>query len=143
MNINPFVVLLVEGERENADVIRKCFNGRLPSVVHHVSEQEEALDFLLHRGRYAESLEVRPHVVLLDQNLPNGDGMALLKKIKENSELSSIPVVVLSESGRQADLARALEFQANSFLMKPADFNDCNLLMDDLKLFWPDCSYLS
>ncbi|MEE8392140.1 MAG: response regulator, partial [Anaerolineae bacterium] len=78
----------------------------------------------------------QPHVILLDLRLPRIDGLDVLQEIKADEELRRIPVVVLTTSEAENDLAQAYEYHANSYLVKPVDFGKFTQLMDDLGFYW-------
>jgi CheY-like chemotaxis protein len=75
-------------------------------------------------------------LILLDLRLPKIDGLEVLREIKHNPELRGIPVVILSTSEADTDLAKASEYFANSYLVKPVDFNRFTRLMNDLDAYW-------
>jgi CheY-like chemotaxis protein len=76
------------------------------------------------------------HVILLDLRLPRVDGLDVLKTIKEDEDLKTIPVVVLTTSEAEKDVARAYYNHANSYLVKPVGLEDFRKLMDDLGFYW-------
>ncbi|MEW6114885.1 MAG: response regulator, partial [Thermodesulfobacteriota bacterium] len=78
----------------------------------------------------------KPHVILLDLRLPKMDGLEVLKTIKQDKELHRIPVVVLTSSLEESDVATAYDHHANSYLSKPLDFEKFSQLMRDLGLYW-------
>lgn len=77
-----------------------------------------------------------PHIILLDLRLPRMDGIDVLKTIKEDDKLKTIPVVVLTTSEADKDVANAYYKHANSYLVKPVGFEDFKKLMDDLGFYW-------
>ena len=89
------------------------------------------------RNNYAdEELYSLPDVLLLDLRLPKVDGLDVLKKIKSNAKLRKMPVVILTTSGAESDVAKAYELNANSYLVKPVDFKSFTKLMQDLGFYW-------
>lgn len=108
--------------------------NRVTNTVFRVSDGEEALAYLRHRPPYADC--PRPDVVLLDLKLPRVDGHEVLQHLKDDPDLSLIPVVVLTTSAAEADRARAYQNHANSYLVKPVDFDKFNQMVQDLKLYW-------
>ena len=133
----PALILLIEDNQDHAElVIRNLEENRVANKLVHLATGEAALDYLFHRGDYADaSMSPRPHLILLDLRLPKIDGLEVLKEIK-NSELKGIPVVVLSSSETDLDLKKAYEMGANSYLVKPVDFEKFASLMDDLGYYW-------
>jgi CheY-like chemotaxis protein len=105
--------------------------------VRHFLDGQSALDYLFQRGEYAAPAESpRPHMVLLDLRLPRIDGIDVLKTIKEDDTLKSIPVVVLTTSEAEKDVTKAYYNHANSYLVKPVGFEEFKQLMDDLGFYW-------
>ncbi len=134
---DPIMVMLVEDNIDHAElVIRTLEDHRIPNKVRHFLDGQSALDYLLNRGEFEGQTTARPHVILLDLRLPRVDGIDVLKTIKENDDLKSIPVVVLTTSEAEKDVARAYYNHANSYLVKPVGFEEFKRLMDDLGFYW-------
>jgi len=138
MTGEPVLVMLVEDNVDHAElVLRTLERHRIANTVIHFLNGQTALDYLHRRGEFSESTAVeRPHIILLDLRLPGMDGMDVLKTIKEDPELKIIPVVVLTTSEAERDVARAYYNHANSYLVKPAGFEDFTTLMEDLGFYW-------
>jgi CheY-like chemotaxis protein len=134
----PAFVMLIEDNIDHAElIIRALEDHRITNKVRHFLDGQSALDYLFHRGEFAEAQETkRPHIILLDLRLPRVDGIDVLKMIKEDSELKSIPVLILSTSDAEKDVANAYDHHANSYLVKPVGFEDFKKLMDHLGAYW-------
>jgi len=134
----PILVMLIEDNIDHAElVMRTLEEHRIANTVRHFLDGQSALDYLFHQGEFAEAEETPlPHVILLDLRLPRVDGIDVLKAIKENPDLKSIPVVVLTTSEAEKDVAKAYYNHANSYLVKPVGFEDFKKLMDDLGFYW-------
>lgn len=134
----PILVMLVEDNADHAElVIRTLEEHRIANRVRHFLDGQSALDYLFHRGEFSNPAEnARPHVILLDLRLPRVDGIDVLKAIKEDDHLKSIPVVVLTTSEAEKDVAKAYYNHANSYLVKPVGFEEFKQLMDDLGFYW-------
>lgn len=134
----PLLVMLIEDNVDHAElVIRTLEEHQISNEVRHFLDGPTALDYLFQRGEYSDhSANPRPHVILLDLRLPRMDGLDLLKTIKENKDLKTIPVVVLTTSEAEKDVARAYYHHANSYLVKPVGFEEFRKLMDDLGFYW-------
>ncbi len=134
----PLDILLVEDNEDHAElVIRSLKEHRVVNRIKLVTDGEEALNYLNRRGAYITSdSSPRPHVILLDLRLPRIDGLEVLRTIKTSSELSSIPVVVLTTSEAERDVARAYEYHANSYVLKPVGFKEFHQLLRDLGFYW-------
>ena len=131
-------ILLVEDNPDHAELTVRALKDGIPLCqVFWVKDGEEALDFLVHRGRYASVPPVpRPSLILLDINLPKIDGHAVLQRIKSDDGLRAIPVVMLSTSCRDDEVARTYQAGANSYVAKPARFADFIRCVRDLALYW-------
>jgi CheY-like chemotaxis protein len=134
----PILVMLIEDNADHAElVIRTLEEHKIANKVRHFLDGQSALDYLFHRGEYSDpATSPRPHVILLDLRLPRVDGIDVLKAIKEDDRLKSIPVVVLTTSEAEKDVAKAYYNHANSYLVKPVGFDEFKRLMDDLGFYW-------
>lgn len=134
----PILVMLVEDNADHAElVIRTLEEHRIANRVRHFLDGQSALDYLFHRGEFSDpATNIRPHVILLDLRLPRVDGIDVLRTIKEDDNLKSIPVVVLTTSEAEKDVAKAYYNHANSYLVKPVGFDEFKRLMDDLGFYW-------
>ena len=138
MNGNALTILFVEDNPDHAELVMRSFEDhRVANQIHHLTDGEAALDYLLRRGVYSDpEKSPRPHVVLLDLRLPKVDGLEVLKIIRSSEGLEKIPVVILTTSHAELDVDRAYEYHANSYLVKPLDFDKFTKLMDDLGFYW-------
>ena len=134
----PFLVMLIEDNIDHAElVVRTLEAHHIANRVRHFLDGQSALDYLYRRGEFDGSMETqRPRVILLDLRLPRVDGMEVLKTIKADPDLRGIPVIVLTTSEAEKDVARAYHNHANSYLVKPVGFEDFQKLMDNLGVFW-------
>jgi len=118
-------------------VIRSFENHKIANTIYQVHNGEEALDYVFRRGKYADPhLAPHPDVILLDLRLPRINGLDVLKEIKNDEELRKIPVVILTTSEAEQDVAKAYKHHANSYLVKPIDFKKFSSLMDELGFYW-------
>jgi two-component system response regulator len=138
MEGSPIQILFVEDNDDHAELtLRSLTEHRLANDIHRVSDGEQALDYLFRRRSYENpSSSPRPGLILLDLRLPKVDGLEVLRQIKADDELKRIPVVVLTTSEAEADVARAYDCHANAYIVKPVDFDKFQALMRDLGLFW-------
>lgn len=128
-------ILLVDddaGDRLLLQNILKSCSSELN--LHEVEDGEEALAFLKKKGKYAAA--PRPYLILLDLNLPKKDGCEILAEIRADSELSSLPVIILSTSSAPSDISRCYAMHANAFVSKPADLNQLRQVIQHLYAFW-------
>ncbi len=134
----PIAVLLVEDNADHEELIRRALDERRAPVVLRVARHgEEALDYLLRRGEWCDpGRSPRPRLVLLDLRLPRIDGFQVLEAIKSNPSLADIPVVILTTSESEQDMARAYERHANSYLVKPVDHVRFGELVASIERYW-------
>ncbi|MBE9180319.1 response regulator [Oculatella sp. LEGE 06141] len=131
----PIEILLVEDNpgdvRLTQEVLR---DGRVHNHLSVVSDGVEALAFLLKQGKYASV--PRPDLILLDLNLPRRDGREVLQQIKNHHALKRIPVVVLTTSQAEEDIAKAYELHGNCYISKPVDLNQFIRVIRSIEEFW-------
>ncbi len=133
----PLTVLLVEDDQAHAElIIRGLEDHRIANTVVHVSDGEQALDYLEGRGKFAGDSNPLPHVVFLDLRLPKLDGFEVLSQIRKSPVFGRLPVVVLSTSGAERDVARAYDAHVNSYIVKPTDYSRFAALIDDMGSYW-------
>ncbi len=134
----PLHILLVEDNEAHAElVIRGMRDQQVANKIHHVVDGEQALDYLFMRGAYTDSKQnPRPNLVLLDLRLPRVDGLEVLHTIKTTPSLMRIPVVILTSSDAESDIAKSFDYHANSYVVKPLDFKTFTKLMKDLGFYW-------
>jgi len=102
-----------------------------------VEDGEELLSYLRRQGKYADtSLSPHPDLILLDLNMPRKDGREALKEIKLNPDLRSIPIVILTTSREERDVAESYSMGANSFITKPSDFDELIEFVRTLGAYW-------
>jgi CheY-like chemotaxis protein len=138
MSGEPVLVMLVEDNVDHAElVMRTLAEHRVPNRILHFMDGQSALDYLFHTGAYADTAaKPLPHIILLDLRLPRVDGLEVLRRIKDAVELKHIPVVVLTTSEAERDVARAYDHHVNSYLVKPVGFEEFSELMEDLGFYW-------
>jgi CheY-like chemotaxis protein len=141
MDGEPWHVLLIEDDPDHAELVTFSLVESRPKakIVHHVSDGDAALDYLFRRGDFADPEQSpRPRLILLDLRLPKVEGLAVLKEIKTSADekLRRIPVVVLTSSAADRDAAAAYDCQANSYVVKPVDFEKFHQLVADLSYYW-------
>jgi CheY-like chemotaxis protein len=138
MKGEPAIILLVEDDPAHAEIVRRNFvNFRMANRLMHVTDGQQALDYLFRRGEFQDPAKApRPNLILLDLRLPKVDGLEVLKTVKADADLGNIPVVVLTTSTGDVDMVKAYGNHANSYLVKPVDFPQFLKLMDALGYYW-------
>lgn len=138
MNGEPLTILLVEDNLDHAELVMRTMEDfQVANTIIHVEDGEAALDYLYGRGTYADrKLFPVPHLMLLDLRLPRVDGLEVLKEVKTDEALRPLPVVILTTSDAERDMAMAYEYHANSYVTKPVDFDDFTTLLRDLGFYW-------
>jgi chemotaxis family two-component system response regulator Rcp1 len=128
-------ILLVEDNPGDAALTREALAvAGTAHRLHVVDDGTDAVDFLFRRGRFADA--PRPDIVLLDLNLPNKDGCAVLSEIKADANLAQIPIVVLTTSQADEDILRAYQLHANCCIIKPIDFHQFLRIVVSIEEFW-------
>lgn len=138
MACEPSHILLVEDEAAHVELtqraIRKAGHANRTDAV---GDGEEALDYLFNRGKYADKKKYPlPCLVLLDIKLPGMDGIGVLRKIKGDPNLKRIPVIMLTTSNREEDIAASYRHYANSYLTKPVGFKEFEEKIRQLDSYW-------
>jgi CheY-like chemotaxis protein len=136
----PLRILLVEDNPDHAELVRRGFEEHSQRVLLTlVPDGEAALDYLFRRGDWSDpARSPRPNLILLDLRLPKLDGFQVLQAVKAESELCNIPTVVLTTSEAEGDMARAYARHANSYLVKPVDFDRFVDLVAEIEGYWLD-----
>jgi CheY-like chemotaxis protein len=133
--LRPANVLLVEDNEDDIELTLEALeDSKVRMEIHVVSDGISAMAFLRREGEYAN--KPRPDLVLLDLNLPLMDGRETLKKIKEDPDLTEIPVVVLTTSVDDGDILSAYQQHANCYISKPVDFSKFTEIIKQIEGFW-------
>ena len=131
----PVEILLAEDNPGDVVLTKKALEqGKLANNLHVVEDGVEAMEYLRQEGEYADA--VRPDLILLDLNMPRKDGKAVLEELSEDADLGRIPVVVLTSSESEEDIAKSYELSANAYLTKPVDFDGFVEIVNRLEDFW-------
>ncbi len=130
-------ILLVEDSLHDAELALAAMEKtKLPNEIVLARDGEEALNYLHRRGKYQTRPCVRPLVVLLDLKMPKVDGFEVLRAIRSDPALRTIPVVILTSSREESDLARCYEMGANSYVVKPVEFQAFADALGQIGKFW-------
>lgn len=130
-------ILLAEDSPHDAEMaIDALRDAHLANPIVHVEDGVEALDYLLQRGKYADRAPGDPAVLLLDIKMPRLDGLEVLKQLREHETLKRMPVVILSSSREESDLARSWDMGVNAYVVKPVDVDQFFGAVQTLGKFW-------
>ena len=139
MNLNAVDLLLVEDNMYDAELaLRELKRNNLANSLFHVKDGEEALEFIFGTGRYAETrnIENAPKLILLDIQMPKVNGIEVLQTIKAHNLLKVIPVVILTSSKEDPDIKACYELGANSYIVKPVNFEGFAESIKNLGFYW-------
>jgi len=138
MNTNDIrTILLVEDSPADAEMaIDALREANLANPVVHVEDGVDCLDWLHRRGRFADRAESDPAVILLDIKMPRKDGLEVLKELRSEERWKRVPVVILSSSREESDLARSWDLGVNAYVLKPVDVQQFFTAVQTLGHFW-------
>lgn len=131
-------ILLVEDNKTDAELTIRAFRkANIKNHLIHLENGAVALEFLFGTGKYeGRDISIKPKVILLDLKMPKVDGLEVLAQIKANVLTKSIPVVVLTSSKEHPDIERSYSFGANSYIVKPVEFDEFTKVVVELGLYW-------
>ncbi|MCZ7663767.1 MAG: response regulator [Thermoleophilia bacterium] len=132
------VILLVEDDPDDIELTMRVFRkNRISNRIVVARDGAEALDYLFRTGSYADrDPQVSPAVVLLDLKLPKVDGLEVLGRLRADPRTKVLPVVILTSSREQQDLVNGYALGANSYIVKPVDFDQFTEAVEQLQLYW-------
>ncbi|RMF64662.1 MAG: response regulator [Calditrichaeota bacterium] len=138
MTLNDLVILLVEDNANDVILIRRALQeAKVLNPLQVVKDGEQAIAYLKGEGKYADRAKYPlPVLLLLDLKLPRVSGFDVLEWLRKQKKLARIPVVVLTSSNQSQDVNRAYDLGANSYLVKPVEFDDLVKLLKTLGLYW-------
>jgi CheY-like chemotaxis protein len=130
-------ILLVEDDPRDVELTLTALEDhKLANEVTVARDGQEALDYLYRRGQFATRPNDNPAVMLLDLKLPKIDGLEVLKQIKSDEQLKTIPVVVLTSSHEEQDMMKSYKLGVNAYVVKPVDFHEFINAVKELGMFW-------
>lgn len=135
LDAQPIDILLVEDNPGDVRLTREALReGKIANRLHVVTDGQAAVDFLKQQGEHADA--PRPHLVLLDLRLPKKSGHEVLEEVKETLELRRIPIVVLTSSEAEGDIARSYDLHANAYVTKPVEVDGFLAAVQSMEEFW-------
>jgi two-component system, response regulator len=131
-------ILLIEDNPNDVELTLRAFKkSNLDNKVHVVTDGAQALDFIFCTGAYADrNIKSPPKVVLLDLKLPKVDGKEVLRRIKSDERTKVIPVVILTSSQEESDVVESYHLGANSYIVKPVDFEKFVHMIAGFGMYW-------
>jgi CheY-like chemotaxis protein len=130
-----YPILLVEDNLDDILITKRAMaKGRIRNKLYIVHDGEEALEFFKKQGKYKDA--PTPTLVLLDLKMPKLDGFGVLKEVKSDENLKSIPIIVLTSSERDKDIDLAYKLGANNYIMKPVNFDNFIETILSIKYYW-------
>jgi two-component system response regulator len=130
-------ILLVEDNPHDVELTLRAFRqSKIANRIDVVRDGEEALAYLFRTGVHADRGNDNPRVVLLDLKLPKIDGLEVLRRVRADAELKTLPVVVLTTSREERDVVESYRLGVNSFIVKPVDFSQFTDVVQQLGLYW-------
>ena len=135
----PITILICDDDEDDRLLTQQALeDAHISNALRFVEDGEQCLDYLNQRGQYSGELGLapRPGLILLDLNMPKMDGRDVLKKIKADENLRDIPVVVLSTSSLDEDIARSYQMGVNSFITKPVTFAELVRAIEVIGSYW-------
>lgn len=133
----PGKILLVEDDPNDVELtLTALTENHLTNEIVVVRDGAEALDYLYQRGAYASREAGNPAVILLDLKLPKVDGLEVLKRVKADPDLRTVPVVMLTSSREEQDLVESYNSGSNAYVVKPVGFGEFGEAVKELGLFW-------
>jgi CheY-like chemotaxis protein len=138
MENNTVDILLIDDNMNDAELtLRALRKGKINHSFTHLKNGVEGLEFLFGMGKFeSRNTSNKPKVILLDLKMPKVDGLEVLTQIKASELTKSIPVVVLTSSKEHPDIDCAYALGANSYIVKPVEFNEFSAVVTDLGIYW-------
>lgn len=131
-------ILLVEDNRSDAELtIRALTKGKIANNIVHLQNGALAIDFLYGQNEYTDrNIDKKPKIILLDLKMPKVDGLEVLKTIKSHELTRKIPVIILTSSKENPDIEKAYSLGANSYIVKPVEFEGFAKAISELGFYW-------
>jgi two-component system response regulator len=131
-------LLLVEDNLNDAElIIRALKKNNLGNSIAHLSDGEEALDYIFARGKFSRrNIADRPKVILLDLKMPKVNGLEVLRSIKSDERTRSIPIIVMTSSKENSDIAECYKLGVNSYVVKPVNFENFSRAAAEVGYYW-------
>lgn len=137
----PVVILLVEDHQPDRVMTKRVFKkSRIPNLVYEAVDGVDAMRFLHHEAPHQD--KPRPDLILLDLNMPRMNGRDVLRAVKSDPNLKTIPIIVLTSSEAEEDIVESYGYHANAYIVKPVTFEEFHKALMMLQDFWMDLTHL-
>lgn len=138
MEIHGIEIILVEDNADDAALTKRAFKtNNLSNNLVHLKNGEEAIKFIFEGAEFdGKTFTDHPKVILLDLKMPKVNGMEVLEKIKNDEKTKTIPVVILTSSAEDPDIKRCYDLGANSYIVKPVEFDKFSKAVVELGMYW-------
>lgn len=131
----PIEILLIEDNAGDIELTQEAFHeAKTPNNLHVVRDGDEALEFLYKNGRHENA--VRPDIVLLDLNMPGKNGKEVLAIVKEDENLKDIPIIIITSSEAEMDVAKSYALHVNAYIVKPVSLQQFMQVVEAVEMFW-------
>ena len=135
MKGEPIKILLVEDNPDHVILTKAALaEHSLMNEIYVAKDGQEALDFMYNRGKYSDA--PKPGLILLDLKLPKVDGFEVLRQLKNDPQLKSIPIIILTTSAEGEEIVRGYAEGANSYITKPVKFDEFSKKIKNIHLYW-------
>jgi two-component system response regulator len=138
MNPQKVDIILVEDNPHEAMLaIRSLKKHHLANNLIHLDDGEQAMNFIFSEGEYSSNINPpSPKLILLDINLPKISGLDILRRVKADPRTQKIPIVLLTSSREESDIMESYKLGANSYIVKPVDFNSFSQAIQEMGMYW-------
>lgn len=137
-NDRPIDILMAENNEADIKIALRAFSrAKLKNNIYVVTDGQEALDFVYNKGKYQDKDKFpRPDLILLDIKMPKIDGFGVLERLKKDPLYCMIPIVILTSSENEKDIARSYNNGASSYITKPVDYESFVKAVDGFNFYW-------
>jgi two-component system, response regulator len=137
LKLKPVTILMADDDPDDRMLMKEAMEENdLPHTIRFVEDGSELLDYLYNRGKFAKDKPNKPHLILLDLNMPKMDGREALSHIKSHIIFRRIPVIVLTTSKLEEDIVKSYDLGVNSFICKPVRFSELVEVTREIGNYW-------